>query len=244
MHALKQSDIETNTGKGIRILVVDSGVEKAHPAFINCEINCFQLTLQWERFYSTVADEGIDNFGHGTAVAGIIHQFAPDAQIDSVRVLNKRLSASSNEIVAAIKWGIKSGYDIINCSFGASGNKFLEAYKGLVDDAFKANVKLVAACNNLDFRKPEYPGAFPSVISTNFGPMKDLAITRKSGEIVEFVARGEDVRMPWKGGIYKTATGSSYAAPHLSALVAKILQSEPDLNAMQIKTLLYSLCKT
>ena len=241
VHSFNLTDVEHNTGKGVKVLVVDSGVETSHPAFNGFNIDCYALKLQWERFHTIVPTDGEDNFGHGTAVADIIHQFAPDAQIDSIRVLNKRLSASSNEIVTAIKWGIKQRYDIINCSFGAAGNKFLEAYKGLIDEAFKANVKLVAACNNLDFRKPEYPGAFPSVISTNYGDFDGLALGRTKGEIVEFVARGEDVRMAWKGGIYKTATGSSYAAPHVAALVARILQSAPDLNTMQIKTLLYSM---
>jgi hypothetical protein len=58
---------------------------------------------------------------------------------------------------------------------------------------------------------------------------------------VEFVARGENVRVAWKSGQYRVISGSSFAAPHLSALVARIRQVRPDWNACQMKSALYEL---
>ena len=50
-----------------------------------------------------------------------------------------------------------------------------------------------------------------------------------------------DVRVPWKGGGYKTVSGSSYAAPHLAALAARIRELRPAWNACEVKTALYRL---
>jgi len=187
-------------------------------------------------------DSNGDVFGHGTAVAGILHQHVPDARLESLRVLGGDLRASSHTIIAGLQWAIQEKYDVVNCSFGSSSEEFLPDYKRIVDLAFCANVLLVAACNNYDFRRTEYPGAFPTSISTDFGKLEHLNLRRRKGSLVEFIARGEEIRVAWKAGEYRLSSGSSFAAPHLAALVAKIRQLRPGWNACQIKAFLYELC--
>jgi subtilisin family serine protease len=58
---------------------------------------------------------------------------------------------------------------------------------------------------------------------------------------VEFGAHGIDVRVPWLGGKWITSTGNSYACPHITGLVAKILAKHPGLTVFQIKTILRAL---
>ena len=65
----------------------------------------------------------------------------------------------------------------------------------------------------------------------------------RSGQMVEFFARGEKVPVPWLDGGGKTVTGSSYAAPRMSGLIAKLLSKYPDLSAPLVKAVLRNTAK-
>lgn len=237
-------DVSHATGKAVRIAIIDSGVEMSHPAFYSRTIHAFKTEQVWNRVYRVISDASPrDQFGHGTAVADIVCRHAPEATVSCVQVLDSSLRASSPKIIAAIGWAIEQQYDIINCSFGAGGTEFLLKYKEIVDAAFRSGVILVAACNNVDFRQPEYPGAFATVISTDHGPLDGLNFVRRRGELVEFVAAGRSLRLPWKGGGYRTVMGSSFAAPHLSALCARIRELRPAWNMVEMKASLYRLAE-
>jgi subtilisin family serine protease len=227
------------TGKSVRVLVVDSGVETDHPAVRDCSIACYQVDTAPTGRLRVSKDDGTDVFGHGTAVAAIIHKFAPDARIDSLRVLGGDLRATSQHFLTGLEWGIKQGYDVINCSLGSTNEQFVAGYKRLVDQAFCRNSLLIGACNNSDFQTLDYPSSFPTVISTDFGKLDGLAFRRRAGELVEFIARGEQIRVAWKNGGWRTTTGSSFAAPHLCAVVVRIRQHRPSWNVCEIKAALY-----
>jgi subtilisin family serine protease len=241
---LNLDDLHSATGKGARVLVIDSGVEVSHPQFAGRPIKTWQVQTNehpadGQDIISVEPDNGSDVFGHGTAVASIIAQYAPDAQIDSVRALGGDLRCTSDQILAALNWGFAQNYDVINCSFGSANEEFLPDYFRAVNSSFCRNSILVAASNNMDYMQIEYPGSFPSVISTDFGPLEKLQLQRRSGKLVEFVASGEELRCAWKDGQYRVNTGSSFAAPHLAALAARIRQLRPNWNACQVKSFLY-----
>jgi subtilisin len=244
MRAITLSELQDATGLGVRILILDSGVEVQHPVFAGRPINCWRV-VPGAQGYTVVRDNsGEDPYGHGTAVAAILHEFAPGATIESLRVLGGTdLRSSSQTVLAALRWAIKQRYDVVNCSFGSSNAQFVSEYKTVIDYAFCRNVLIVSACNNYDFHTLEYPGSFPTVLSTDFGKLESLGFLRRCGELVEFVARGEEIRVAWKGGRYCEGTGSSYAAPHLAAIIARLRQLEPNWNACEIKTALYQLAE-
>jgi subtilisin family serine protease len=79
------------------------------------------------------------------------------------------------------------------------------------------------------------------VISTHYADLKGLTIRRRPGQLVEFVAPGQDLRVAWKGGDYRVMSGSSFAAPHVTAIVARLREMRPEWNACQVKSALYSL---
>jgi len=248
MTSIEWDEVQSATGEGVRVLVVDSGVEASHPALQaprapggDAEIACWTVAGADTDSPSVVKDSEGDVFGHGTAVAALIHQFAPAAGLDSLRVLGANNRGSSKAVVAGMRWGIEQEYDIVNCSFGTGRREHIPAYKRVVDLAFCRNVWLVSACNNQNFRTEEYPAFFPAVISVNYGALPGLVLERRRGCLVEFVARGVQVRVAWKGGGYRTITGSSFAAPHVSALAARIRQLRPGWNVCQAKAALYRL---
>jgi subtilisin len=225
----------------VRVLVVDSGAETSHEALQGGGITCWQVVPGMQNTYRVAPEDGVDVFGHGTAVVWIIRQYAPGSVVDSLRVLGGDLRSSSQRVLAGLNWAIDQGYQIINCSFGTANVQVLEGYKKLVDRAFMKNVLLVSACNNFDHAQMEMPGWFPTVVSTDFGKLDGLELRRRPGAMVEFVARGERIRLPWKDGEYRETTGSSFAAPHLAALAARIRELRPEWNACQVKTALYEI---
>jgi subtilisin len=234
------ADLRAATGAGVRVLVIDSGVETSHPELTGAPIGRYRVELDGGGFRRVVADDFGDASGHGTAVAAIIRRHAPTAAIDSVRVIGQA-GGPSEFVLAALHWGIDKGYHVINCSFTTADADFLGDYKNAVDRAFCRNVLIVSACNNYDYGRVEYPGSFPTVLSTDFGPLEGLSLRRRTGQLVEFIARGEKVRVAHIGGAYRLMTGSSVAAPHLAALVARVREIRRDWNACQIKSALYDL---
>src|SRR5437667_7437887 len=85
--------LEKGTGKGVRIAVIDSGVEIDHPALPGLtlldDLHVIDAGVQIE----VKPGDGTDIYGHGTAVTGVIRRIAPDAQIGSIRVLGAVTSA-------------------------------------------------------------------------------------------------------------------------------------------------------
>jgi hypothetical protein len=101
-------------------------------------------------------------------------------------------------------------------------------------------VHVVAACNNEDYRTTEWPAFFSSVVAVNMARVESETIFYYlRGTLVEFAAKGIDVRVPWRGGAEKIVTGSSYAAPRLSAMLARLVSVYPDLSPVQAKAILH-----
>jgi subtilisin family serine protease len=234
--------LKRGTGKGIRIAVVDSGIETDHPAIAG-----LKLTDDWHIVDSGVQVEvkpgdGSDIFGHGTAVASVIHRIVPEAEIGSFRVLGETLASRTAIIREGVRQAVDRGYHILNCSFGCGLAEHIFQYKEWIDEAYLDGIHIVSACNNLDFRRPEWPGYFPSVITVNMAEVDDEdTFFYKSGHLVEFLARGVNVTLPWNHHLTKEVTGSSFAAPVLTGVLARLISVFPDLTPLEAKSLLHRL---
>jgi len=231
------------SGRGVRVLIVDSGVERGHPALRDRDIPCRRV-VETAEGAEVIDEDGVDPFGHGTAIASILCAHAPGASIESLRVLGGDLRTTSRRVLAGLAWALEQGYDVLNCSFGTQATEYLAAYKRFTDLAFCRNVIVVASCNNADPRAIEYPSGFPTVISTDCASLSPLTLRRRRGELVELVAHGERVRVAWRGGAYRESTGASFAAPHIAAIVARLREVEPVWNACEMKAALYRLAET
>lgn len=232
-------------GHGVRIAVLDSGVEWSHPDLAKVRRGDDLVIVEQDGCLEAVPAEshGQDVFGHGTAVAGILHEMAPEAEIGSFRVLDLRNQSQSEMICFGAQLAIERGYHILNCSFGARLKGQVLMFKSWVDRAYLGGTHVVAACNNEDFRKPEWPGDFASVITVNMlaTPERECLFRNQPGTLVEFAALGVNVNVPWKGGIRRAATGSSFAAPRAAGLLARMLSIFPHLTPLQAKTLLHQI---
>lgn len=236
--------LEQEKGSGIKIAVLDSGIEIGHPFLEGMNLSDdVSIDFDGNRMQLTPGG-GQDAFGHGTAIAGIIHRMAPAAEIGSFRVLGQNLRSRTLIIRAAAFLAIERGYHIINCSFGCSRADHVLYYKDWIDAAYLQDRHIVAACNNQDFAKREWPGHFPTVITVNSQRCSTPEEVRcHRGSLSEFSANGEDIVVAWLGGTIKKVTGSSFAAPHVAGLLARLLSGMHDLSSLQAKALLASLAR-
>jgi subtilisin family serine protease len=236
--------IRRGTGRGVRVAVLDSGIEKDHPAL--AKVPWGDDIAVVERGYRLAVEEGErhDLYGHGTAVAGIIHATAPEAEIASIRVLGSSIQARTSVVVEGARQAIERGYRILNCSLGCTIIDHVLKYKDWVDEAYLRGVHVVAACNNEDSGRQEWPAYFSSVVAVNMARTeRDGEIFYKPGNLVEFAAQGVDVEVPWADGTMKRVTGSSFAAPRVTGLLARLLSEIPELTPLEAKALLHRLAQ-
>jgi len=228
-----------STGKGVKVAVIDSGIEASHPAVMGGVQGCVSISAGPEGFvYDTEPHD--DAYGHGTACAGIIRSFAPECELYSVRVLGAALSTRGMVFIAGLRWAIEHGMNVCNLSLGTTRREYFAALHELADLAAFRNIMIVTAANNMPV--PSFPSMYASVISVASHDEDDPNVYYYNPlPPVEFGARGIDVRVPWSGGSWITATGNSFAAPHISGMVTRILAKHPGLTIFQVKVILRAL---
>ena len=99
---------------------------------------------------------------------------------------------------------------------------------------------LVCAVNNVP--APSYPSQYSSVFSVAAHDRSDpFGFDYNPDPPVELGAPGIDVTVAWLGGGTIVTTGNSFAAPHISGLIARMLSKHPQLTPFQVKTVLHAL---
>jgi subtilisin family serine protease len=227
-----------STGSNVKVAVIDSGIDAAHPAIGGAVQGQVAVTESAHGPAFDTAPHG-DSLGHGTACAGIIRSIAPDAELYSVKVLHGRRTTGS-AFSAGLHWAIENRMQVCNLSLGTTKKDFHWVLHELADQAYFRNVILITAANNLP--TPSYPSNCASVITVGAHATQDPSIVYYNPRPpVEFGALGIGVRVAWSDGGWLTATGNSFAAAHVSGLVARILGKHPDLTVFQLKMILRAL---
>lgn len=216
------------TGKGVRVAVIDSGIEVDHPRLKEANIIDSISFEEQGGSIEIIEDDPRDSFGHGTAVADIIHRHAPEAELGSFRVIDARSVSRTHLICAGVREAIKRDYHILNCSFGCRGlAKFILPHKEWADEAFLKGIHVVAACSNIDSDEAEWPSHFTSVFGVDLADTSDNETYFRSDHLVSFSASGENEEVAWLNGGIQVQTGTSFAAPKISAHIARILSVHP-----------------
>jgi subtilisin len=232
----------SSNGKGVRVAVVDSGIDQDHPALDGSVEKGVVVELEGEGLNKTrieEADPPQDLCGHGTACAGIIHKLAPQAELYSVGVLGSDLTGRAIQFAAGLKWAIENQMDVINLSLSTSRKEYFALFHELTDEAYFNNIILVSAVNNVPVAS--YPSLYSSVISVAAHERKDpLTYYYNPYPPVEFGAPGMDIEVAWRDKSSCVVTGNSFAAPHIAGIVALIRSKHPELTPFQIKTVLFA----
>jgi subtilisin family serine protease len=223
-------------GGGLRVAIVDSGVEAAHPAVGGRVVESVRVELAGDDV-AILPDTGTDVVGHGTAAAGIIHAIAPGADLLSIRVLGPDNRAKGLAFLAALEWSIDSGASVVNLSLSSKSDALYADFHALADRAYFSNVLLVSAANNVP--GPSYPSLFAAVVSVAAHDIRDPDVWfYNPAPPVEFGAYGLDVDVAWRGGGRMRVTGNSFAAPHIAGIATLIRARHPGISPFETKALL------
>jgi subtilisin family serine protease len=226
-----------STGRGTRVCILDSGVDAEHPLVGGLES---AVAISLGENEEVVADEDTegDVSGHGTACAGIVRSIAPECSLSSVRVLGASFTGSGAVLLAGLRYAVEQGFQVINMSLSTTKKPFAAVLHELADSAYFRRTVLVASAHNMPVES--YPWRFSSVISVGSHEEPDpLAFFYNPSPPVEFFGRGVNVEVPWLGGRSLTASGNSFATPHIAAVCALILAKHPELTPFQLKNVLY-----
>ena len=223
-------------GAGVRVAIVDSGVDAAHRVVAGPLERAVAVELDGDR--ASVEADGVgDVSGHGTACAGIIRALAPACELTSVRVLGADLTGGGEALVAGLRWAIREGHHVVNLSLSTTKARFAEALRDLADEAYFGGCLLVASAHNMPV--DSWPWRFAPVLSVaSHGGEDPETFFYNPRPPVEFHARGMDVEVGWAGGTTIRASGNSFATPHMAAMAARVLGAHPGLRPFEVKTAL------
>jgi subtilisin len=224
------------TGAGVRVCVLDSGIELDHPLVGTVQRS---VAVAKDGDEITIAeDDAGDLCGHGTACAGIIRSLAPECELTSVRVLGAGYTGSAAVLLAGLEWAIDQGFHLINMSLSTTKKQYVDRLHELADTAYFKRVMLVASAHNMPVES--FPWRFAAVVSVGSHESPDpWDVYANPQPPVEFFARGLNVEIPWLGGETITATGNSFATPHVTGICALILSKHPELTPFQLKSVLH-----
>jgi subtilisin len=227
------------TGKGVKVAVIDSGIDAEHPLIGGRVAGWVAIEIGPGGELELDGGPHEDTSGHGTACAGIVLGLAPECELYSVRVMGPR-GGKGGALVAGIQWAIDNGVQVANLSLGTTKKEFFSVLHEITDEAYFRHVVLVTAANN--FPIPSFPCEYASVVSVASHATHDpYLFYYNPSPPTEFGAFGIDVPAAWKGGGVSKVTGNSVAAPHITGIVARILERHPGLTVFQVKAILRAL---
>ena len=207
------------TGRGIRVGIIDSGVNPAHPHVGGVAGGVFIGP-------GVESDAFLDYLGHGTAVAGAIREKVPDALLYAVKIFDRNLASRSDILLRAIEWCLAHGMHVINLSLGSLNQDHRPAFERLLECASAAGALLVAAHESEG--RAVLPGCLPGVVAVGLAsdcPRDRYYCPASEGHLV-FHASGYPRPIP---GVpqERNLNGISFAVANMTGFVARARQARP-----------------
>lgn len=213
------------TGAGIRIALIDSGINPAHSHVGPIAGGvAFSAGLKGEVLQTS---DYRDTLGHGTALAGILKFKAPEAELFAVKVFTDRLVTSIEILEAALRWAIEQKMQVVNLSLGTANPEHRAGMARIAARARRAWT-LIAASS-----PPEMTDMLPAALDGVFGV---AASDECSWSEYRYIAEGpihfraHPSPRPLPGlDQSRNYRGHSFASAHLSALLALLIQDRPEM---------------
>lgn len=246
-----------STGKGVRVAVIDTGVDVKHPQLkpaVDTGSGINLIPKDAEDEHGNKVERGredgtTDTVGHGTKVAGIIAArpmkgtgfvgLAPDATIIPIQQNDADGNGTAATLATAIRHAIEEGADVINISQDtANAIEPTPLLKDAVQEALDKEIVVVASAGNdgLDGNvKKTYPASYEGVLAVAASDRNnERAAFSQSGDFVGVAAPGVDMITTVPGGGHCADNGTSFSAPYVAGIAALIKAKHEDWTRKQI----------
>lgn len=225
----------TRGSKNIKIAVVDTGVDLDHPDLKGRLIDGFNALD-----HNSPPE---DDNGHGTHVAGIIASDTNNGEgvagitwynpIMPVKVMNSKGHGGSFDVAQGIRWAVDHGANVINLSLG--NYQTSSVLQDAIKYAQKKDVVVISAAGNDNTNQTSYPAAYPGVLGVAAVDFDgNRAKFSNYGDYVDVAAPGVDIPSTYVNGKYAALSGTSMAAPHVTALAGLIRSINPKLKNKEV----------
>jgi subtilisin family serine protease len=233
-------------GEGVSVCVLDSGIERALLEERHRQRGHILHPIEGGVFTAAHAEplpyDGHQSTPHGTTVADILLTLAPRIRLYSADVFGPQGSCEVEVVIRALRWAMDKWHcKIINLSLGVPEQRLQQMPRRqqllrTIEEAYYKDVLIVAAAHNEHPLMRSYPAAFaPTLLSVDKGAFADpLDCAYLLSEPIEFQAHGQGYLGP-----FAAEPATSWAAPHLAGIAARILSLRPSLKVFEIKTILY-----
>ena len=230
----------TKLGNGVRIAVIDTGVDLNHPALKTRLVSSADMYdfVDNDSNPQEVGTSGTDAaFGHGTGVAGIIAQIAPNAKIMPLRALSPNGSGTETGVANAINWAINHNAQIIQLSLGSMTDSTTLGM--MIASATNKGIYVVTSVGNENSTQATYPALYNFVSFNNCNCAQFLVgVGSVDGSDVKsifsnymlgvtMVAPGERIYTPYPGNRLGYWSGTSFAAPMVAGSIGLAMGQQP-----------------
>jgi len=255
-------------GTGVKVCIIDTGVDDSHPAIELVAEQNFVVTTQ-----NFDPDDANDDQGHGTHVAGIVGStdatykgVAPGVSLMASKVLNQFGGGSFAGVLAGINWCVANGANVLNLSLGSVGVGFssdcdddgntgmgqptlIEQVSTAISNAYDDGIVTVAAAGNDNFQisvlAPACASRAIAVAGTDDNDNRYVFSNRSP--LLDVAAPGVSIKstlaaVQQPGGIqageFGSKTGTSMSTPHVAGAAALLMSYNSTLSPGDIQNLL------
>lgn len=222
-------------GKGVRVVVVDSGVNPRH-SHVGGRIDGARI-FRGEDGAVHRGPGFEDTSGHGTAIAAVIRHVAPEADLFALKIFNGALVTTPDVLVGALSYALQAGARVVNLSLGMEAAPNVPSLHGLCRDASRAGIILVASARN-GSKGTSVPASYDSVIGVKGdGRLGEDMLRYRPGAPCECLAS------PWPRSLpglprERNFRGNSFAAARVSGAIACLLEASPNADLETLRELL------
>jgi len=232
------------TGHGVKVGVIDTGVDFGHP----------DLRHSLERGINLLHRFALpqDDNGHGTHISGTIAAanelqgiigVAPRSTIYPVKAFDYNGTAFVSDIILGIEWCVRNRMNIVNMSFGMQTKS--KALLDAVNNAYRSGVLIVASSgNDGQIGHIDYPARYKNTIAVGAtNELNRIAKFTNRSSFIDIYAPGERIVSAWPRGKHREMSGTSMATSHVTGAIALLLALKPGLSPAQIKAIIKSSAK-
>jgi hypothetical protein len=239
------------TGEGVSVCILDSGVERALLEDKFRRRGQILHPIEGGIFTPDRAEplpyEGRQSTPHGTTVADILLTVAPGIRLYSADVFGPQGTCEVEVVIRALRWAMDVWHcKVVNLSLGVPEQRLQQHQRRqqllrTIEEAYYRDVLVFAAAHNEHPLTRSYPAAFaPPLLSVDKGSFADpLDFAYRLSEPIEFQAHSHGYLGP-----FAAEPATSWAAPHLAGIAARILSLRPGLKPFEMKTILYWMFQT